>query len=86
MKSKMAAYHCCVPLCVSDSRKEELEISFHSFPSKPKRRAEWIVKIRRDPGDRFSRFVYNNLIFISAVGVLRSQSTQRLTCNKYCAW
>jgi len=53
MKSKMAAYHCCVPLCVSDSRKEEPEISFHGFPSEPKRRAEWIVKIRRDPGDLF---------------------------------
>ena len=85
MKSKMAAYHCCVPLCVSDSRKEEPEISFHSFPSEPKWRAEWIVKTRRDPGDLL-RFVYDNLIFISAVGVLRSQSTQRLTCNKYCAW
>ena len=52
-KSKMAAYHCCVPLCVNDSRKKNPEISFHSFPTEPKRRAEWIVKIRRDPGDLF---------------------------------
>ena len=50
---KMAAYHCCVPLCVNDSRKQNPEISFHSFPTDPKRRAEWIVKIRRDPGYLF---------------------------------
>ncbi|XP_068691460.1 uncharacterized protein [Montipora foliosa] len=49
----MAAYHCCVPLCVNDSRKKNPKISFHSFPTDPKRRAEWIVKIRRDPGDLF---------------------------------
>ena len=49
----MAAYHCCVPLCVNDSRKRNPEISFHSFPTDLKRRAEWIVKIRRDPGDLF---------------------------------
>ncbi|KAK3753356.1 hypothetical protein QZH41_018863 [Actinostola sp. cb2023] len=48
----MAAYHCCVPLCTNDSRKNA-EISFHSFPTETKRRSEWIIKIRRDPGDSF---------------------------------
>lgn len=53
MKFKMAAYYCCVFLCVSDFRKEESEIFFYSFLFELKRRVEWIVKIRRDFGDFF---------------------------------
>ena len=49
----MAAYHCCVPPRVNDSQKKNPEISFHSFPTDPKQHAEWILKIRRDPGDLF---------------------------------
>ena len=52
-KSKMAAYHCCVPKCVNDSRKNDEGVSFHCFPSEQKRRSEWILKIRRDLGDFF---------------------------------
>ena len=51
-KFNMAAYHCCVPQCTNDSRYNE-EISFHSFPIDSKRRVNWIVKIRRDPGPDF---------------------------------
>ena len=47
--SKMAASHCCVPLCANDSRYNK-DLSFHAFPTEDKRRAEWIVRIRRDPG------------------------------------
>ena len=29
------------------------EFVSHCFPREPKRRAEWIIKIRRDPGPQF---------------------------------
>ena len=49
---QMAAYHYCVPLCTCDSRYEK-DLSFHNFPADAKRRRDWIVKIRRDPGQMF---------------------------------
>ena len=49
--------HCCVPECNSDARyNPENKVSFHTFPKNaksPKRRREWINKIRRDPGKLF---------------------------------
>nr|XP_033809036.1 uncharacterized protein LOC117364183 isoform X2 [Geotrypetes seraphini] len=53
----MAAYHCCVPFCNSDSRyNADKQISFHRIPAfhaEPQRHNEWLKKIRRDPGPLF---------------------------------
>ncbi|XP_078515803.1 uncharacterized protein LOC144781052 [Lissotriton helveticus] len=53
----MAAYHCCVPFCTSDSRYNVgKNISFHRIPAvhvEPKRHQEWLNRIRRDPGPYF---------------------------------
>ena len=49
---KMAATHCCLPLCTNDSKYNK-EVSFHAFPKEAKRRAEWIVRTQRDPGQNF---------------------------------
>ena len=46
--------HCCVPLCTSDARYDpEKKISFHKFSKDPKKRQDWIVKIKRDVGKHF---------------------------------
>ncbi len=51
---KMAAYHCCVPLCNNDSRYDrDKELSFFKFPTDKKEMKEWIVRIRRDIGKHF---------------------------------
>ncbi|XP_030070829.1 uncharacterized protein LOC115477858 isoform X2 [Microcaecilia unicolor] len=53
----MAAYHCCVPFCTSDSRyNADKKLSFHRIPafhSEPLRHNEWLKRIRRDPGPLF---------------------------------
>ena len=50
-------HHCCVPRCVSNTKKQAVvngrSVSFHSFPSDPKLVKDWIVKIRRDVNDDF---------------------------------
>ncbi|XP_069591013.1 uncharacterized protein [Ranitomeya imitator] len=53
----MAAYHCCVPLCNSDSRyNADKKISFHRIPAfhvEPQRHRDWLSRIRREPGPSF---------------------------------
>ncbi|XP_075470481.1 uncharacterized protein LOC142502819 [Ascaphus truei] len=53
----MAAYHCCVPFCNSDSRYNvDKKISFHRIPAfhvEPQRHKEWLSRIRREPGPTF---------------------------------
>uniref|UniRef100_A0A8C5Q909 THAP-type domain-containing protein n=1 Tax=Leptobrachium leishanense TaxID=445787 RepID=A0A8C5Q909_9ANUR len=53
----MAAYHCCVPFCNSDSRYNvDKKISFHRIPAfhvEPKRHRDWLNRIRREPGPSF---------------------------------
>ncbi|XP_022099294.1 uncharacterized protein LOC110983925 [Acanthaster planci] len=44
--------HCCVPMCVNDSRYSK-EFSFHNFPKDEKQRSLWIQNIRREPGVHF---------------------------------
>ena len=39
-------------LCTNDSRHNK-SLPFHCFPREAKRRADWIVKIKRDPGPQF---------------------------------
>ena len=50
---RMPHHHCCVPLCVNDSRYDP-SLSFHCFPGDPETRKIWIQKIRRDPGKFFN--------------------------------
>lgn len=45
--------HCCVPGCVSDDRKQDPCIHFHSFPKDKSLKKQWIVKIKRDEGPLF---------------------------------
>ncbi|XP_060569442.1 uncharacterized protein LOC132727870 [Ruditapes philippinarum] len=45
-------FHCCVPLCYSDSRYDNT-IHFHKIPKDVSLKKEWIVKIRRDEGEYF---------------------------------
>ncbi|XP_078585178.1 uncharacterized protein LOC144867211 [Branchiostoma floridae x Branchiostoma japonicum] len=53
-RDNMAAYHCCVPSCVSDSRYDiGKKLTFHRIPHDKQQRREWIVKIRRDVGKNF---------------------------------
>ncbi|XP_063295473.1 uncharacterized protein LOC134582758 [Pelobates fuscus] len=53
----MAAYHCCVPFCNSDSRYNvDKKISFHRIPAihvEPRRHRDWLNRIRREPGPSF---------------------------------
>ncbi|KAM4665226.1 uncharacterized protein O3C94_013112 [Discoglossus pictus] len=53
----MAAYHCCVPFCNSDSRYNvDKKISFHRIPAfhvEPQRHKDWLNSIRREPGPTF---------------------------------
>ncbi|KAG8561413.1 hypothetical protein GDO81_015340 [Engystomops pustulosus] len=53
----MAAYHCCVPFCNSDSRyNADKKISFHRIPAfhvEPQRHRDWLNRIRREPGPSF---------------------------------
>ncbi|KAM4013637.1 uncharacterized protein ACNLHF_003718 isoform 1-T1 [Anomaloglossus baeobatrachus] len=53
----MAAYHCCVPFCNSDSRyNADKKISFHRIPAfhvEPQRHRDWLSRIRREPGPSF---------------------------------
>ncbi|XP_041430373.1 uncharacterized protein LOC108699800 [Xenopus laevis] len=53
----MAAYHCCVPFCNSDSRyNADKKISFHRIPAfhvEPQRHRDWLNRIRREPGPTF---------------------------------
>ncbi|KAG9481177.1 hypothetical protein GDO78_010434 [Eleutherodactylus coqui] len=53
----MAAYHCCVPFCNSDSRyNADKKISFHRIPAfhvEPQRHRDWLNRIRREPGPCF---------------------------------
>ncbi|XP_046334582.1 THAP domain-containing protein 11-like [Haliotis rufescens] len=49
----MAAEHCCVPQCMSDTRYDK-SVSFHSFPQDADLRKLWIVAIRRDEGPFFT--------------------------------
>ncbi|KAM8921766.1 uncharacterized protein RCH25_016480 isoform 2-T2 [Pelodytes ibericus] len=53
----MAAYHCCVPFCNSDSRYNvDKKISFHRIPAfhvEPRRHRDWLSRIRREPGPSF---------------------------------
>ncbi|XP_056401633.1 uncharacterized protein LOC130295189 [Hyla sarda] len=53
----MAAYHCCVPFCNSDSRyNADKKISFHRIPAfhvEPQRHRDWLNRIRREPGPNF---------------------------------
>ena len=40
--------------CTSDARYDpEKKISFHKFPKDPKKRQDWIIKIKRDVGKHF---------------------------------
>ncbi|XP_078695730.1 uncharacterized protein LOC144924475 [Branchiostoma floridae x Branchiostoma belcheri] len=46
--------HCCVPHCTNDARYDtDKRLSFHSFPSDPVVRRQWIHAIRRDVGHNF---------------------------------
>ena len=46
------SFHCCVPLCTSDSR-YDASLHFHRIPSSLELRKQWILRIRRDEGPFF---------------------------------
>ena len=65
----MGREYCCVPMCKSDARFDSGKgKTFHRFPSDPKRKEAWIIKIRSDEGPLFqvcTYFIHPSALFLS---------------------